>query len=86
MTEDQQGGTVPEPEAIASADVPMQSSVAATAVADEPAIPDMTTSGPEAEEGVEAPESSAGTATPAGEADASESISTQSDGRGTCGR
>jgi predicted RNA-binding protein with RPS1 domain len=37
----------------------------------------MTTSGPEAEEGVEAPESSAGTATPAGEADAPESTSTQ---------
>ena len=37
MTEDQQGGTTPEPEATASDDQVSEQSVAAVAVADEPA-------------------------------------------------
>ena len=37
MTEEQQGGTTPEPEANASADQVSEQSVAAVAVADEPA-------------------------------------------------
>ena len=42
MTEEQQGGTAPEPEAVASVETPVPEETVATAVADEPAITETT--------------------------------------------
>ena len=58
MTDEQQGGTAPAPEAAASVDVPAsEETVATIAVADEPAIPETTTEppAPTAEEAADAP-------------------------------
>ena len=56
MTEDQQGGTTPEAEAIASVDQVSEQSVAAIAVADEPAaITDVAEGSASADDHVEAP-------------------------------
>ena len=58
MTDEQQGGTAPAPEAAASVDAPAsEETVATIAVADEPAIPETTTEppAPTAEEAADAP-------------------------------
>jgi small subunit ribosomal protein S1 len=82
LTEDQQGGPTPEPEAIASAaDQASEETVAAVAVADEPATSTDdadTTTGPEAEPAADAASADApgdavvGSATPTADADSTE--------------